>query len=163
MLWCIRRGARQQHCCCASQLLQTLLLPKVKHHTECRKSRLRAMLQVLVPAMLFGISIGVVLCPMSPEWLQTLLLSVLLVAVSQKVFGQGVRKWREEQAARECVVLSRTAVPEAVFPASIVWFLGLPYERTGFWARKLLDKITMCAIPVMSAGRCTTARRHWSR
>lgn len=51
--------------------------------------------------MLFGISIGVVLCPMSPEWLQTLLLSVLLVAVTQKIFSQGVQKWREEQAARD--------------------------------------------------------------
>lgn len=58
--------------------------------------------QVLVPSMLFGISFGVVLCPLSPEWVQTALLSVLLVAVTHKTFSQGVAKWRQEQRAREC-------------------------------------------------------------
>ena len=56
--------------------------------------------QVLVPSMLFGISIGVVLCPLSPEWVQTALLSVLLMAVTHRTFSQGVGKWRQEQLAR---------------------------------------------------------------
>jgi hypothetical protein len=59
--------------------------------------------QVLVPSMLFGISIGVVLCPLSPEWVQTALLSVLLMAVTHKTFSQGVTKWRQEQLGRAYV------------------------------------------------------------
>lgn len=67
----------------------------------CRAER-PLFMQVLVPSMLFGISFGVVLCPLSPEWLQTTLLSVLLVAVTHRTCSQGVNKWRQEQLAREC-------------------------------------------------------------
>ena len=46
-------------------------------------------------------SAGVVLNPLSPEWVQTTLLSCLLVAITQKTVNQGVRHWRAEQAARQ--------------------------------------------------------------
>lgn len=68
------------------------------------QSRLHLLLvqQVLVPSMLFGISFGVVLCPLSPEWVQTVLLSVLLMAVTQKTFSHGMTRWRHEQHERAC-------------------------------------------------------------
>ena len=40
---------------------------------------------------------GVVLNPISPEWLQSLLLTVLLLVVVRKTFEKGIKQWREEQ------------------------------------------------------------------
>ena len=40
---------------------------------------------------------GVVLNPMTPEWLQTLLLTILLIVVVRKTFQKGVRQWHEER------------------------------------------------------------------
>ena len=52
--------------------------------------------------MLFGISFGVVLCPLSPEWVQTVLLSALLMAVTHKTFSHGIIRWQQEQHERAC-------------------------------------------------------------
>lgn len=40
---------------------------------------------------------GVVLNPISPEWLQTLLLTFLLLLVVRKTFEKGTKQWNEEQ------------------------------------------------------------------
>ena len=40
---------------------------------------------------------GVLLNPITPEWLQTALLTVLLLVVVRKTFQKGFRQWHEEQ------------------------------------------------------------------
>ena len=74
----------------------------MKHLLSLSQLHLLLLQQVLVPSMLFGISFGVVLCPLSPEWVQTVLLSVLLMAVTQKTFSHGMTRWQQEQHDRGC-------------------------------------------------------------
>ena len=40
---------------------------------------------------------GVLFNPLCPEWLQTALLTVLLLVVVRKTFQKGFRQWSEEQ------------------------------------------------------------------
>lgn len=40
---------------------------------------------------------GVLFNPLTPEWLQTALLSVLLLFVVKKTFSKGFKQWREEK------------------------------------------------------------------
>lgn len=42
---------------------------------------------------------GVLLNPLTPEWLQTALLSVLLVVVVRKTYAKGFKQLHEEQKA----------------------------------------------------------------
>lgn len=54
----------------------------------------------LIPAMLFGVSFGVLVNPSMPEWLQTILLGVLLVVVTRKTYKKGCKQWQDEAASK---------------------------------------------------------------
>ncbi|BDA43733.1 Sulfite exporter TauE/SafE family protein 3 [Coccomyxa sp. Obi] len=52
-----------------------------------------------IPALLLGVSFGVLLNVLVPDWLQTLLLTVLLLFVINKTVRKGITQWRQEQKA----------------------------------------------------------------
>lgn len=54
----------------------------------------------LIPAMLFGVSFGVLINPSMPEWLQTILLGILLVVVTHKTYKKGCKQWQAEAASK---------------------------------------------------------------
>jgi hypothetical protein len=49
----------------------------------------------------FNILQGVLLNPLTPEWLQTALLSVLLIVVVRKTYIKGFKQLREERKASQ--------------------------------------------------------------
>ncbi|EIE19332.1 hypothetical protein COCSUDRAFT_44684 [Coccomyxa subellipsoidea C-169] len=52
-----------------------------------------------IPALLLGVSFGVLLNVLVPDWLQTALLTVLLLFVINKTVRKGITQWRQEQKA----------------------------------------------------------------
>ncbi|KAK9914892.1 hypothetical protein WJX75_001974 [Coccomyxa subellipsoidea] len=52
-----------------------------------------------IPALLLGVSFGVLLNVLVPDWLQTLLLTLLLLFVINKTVRKGITQWRQEQKA----------------------------------------------------------------
>lgn len=55
---------------------------------------------VFMPALLFGVSFGVLLNVMIPGWLQTILLTLLLLFVINKTAHKGLSQWRLERKDR---------------------------------------------------------------
>ncbi|KAK9832849.1 hypothetical protein WJX81_007097 [Elliptochloris bilobata] len=54
-----------------------------------------------VPALLLGVSFGVLFNVLFPEWLQTALLVVLLAVVVWKTAAKGLKQWQQEQNAKK--------------------------------------------------------------
>ena len=51
--------------------------------------------------IVFEWNAGVLFNPLCPEWLQTALLTMLLLVVVRKTFQKGLRQWNEEQKSIE--------------------------------------------------------------
>lgn len=87
-----------------------------------RGSGLGCMLSLgLLPALMtngrFVNSAGVLFNPVTPEWLQTLLLAALLAVVVRKTFEKGFKQWRSEQATEQHAARS-AALPALCTPVS---------------------------------------------
>nr|XP_018680461.1 PREDICTED: uncharacterized protein LOC103981523 isoform X2 [Musa acuminata subsp. malaccensis] len=54
------------------------------------------LVMLIQPTLMLGISIGVILNVIIPEWMVTLLLIILLLGTSVKAFMKGVETWRRE-------------------------------------------------------------------
>lgn len=58
---------------------------------------------IFIPALLFGVSIGVICNNVVPEWLRVVLLTALLLFVVYKTAKKGKRQWEEEEKQRKQV------------------------------------------------------------
>ena len=74
---------------------------------------------------------GVLFNPLCPEWLQTALLTVLLLVVVRKTFQKGFRQWSEERKGTE-----KACAPMTCWPASF----------------HLQSRTAQCMYNVMTAG-----------
>lgn len=54
-------------------------------------------LTIFIPALLIGVSIGVFANVLMPSWLQTVLLTILLLIVIRKTLAKGLKMWQSEK------------------------------------------------------------------